>query len=122
MNTIEFLNNIISNIENNNYSYEYVNGGYHYSYEITDIFKVLELDEFRKMFYNNINNYSYDDKNKLEREKNPEEYSLIDCVIVLNWIWHVESGIGTGIIVSKLKNGSYLKTIVRFKSLLENMN
>lgn len=113
------LDQIISNIENGNYSYDFINGGYHYSKEITDLFEILQSDKYKTIFDDNIEFYSYMEKKELDQKINPEQYTLIDCIIVLNWIWHVEAGIAVGTIMKKLKDGSYLKTLKQFRKLMK---
>ena len=116
------LDQIISDIEKENFKCEFVNscfGSYHYSEEITDLFKILESTKYRAIFDDNIESYSYADKKKLDQNTDPEQYTLIDCVIVLNWIWHVEAGIAVGTIMKKLKDGSYLKTLKQFRKFMK---
>ena len=116
------LDQIISNIEKENFKCEFVNSGfgsYHYSEEFTDLFKILESAKYRAIFDDNIESYSYADKKKLDQNTDPEQYTLIDCVIVLNWIWHVEAGIAVGTIMKKLKDGSYLKTLKQFRKFMK---
>ncbi len=115
------LDQIISNIENGNYKYEFIDSGlghYHYSNEITDLFKILESEKYKKIYDDNIESYSFADKKELDQKTDPEQYTLIDCVIVLNWIWYVESSLAVGTIVKKLKNGSYLKILKQFRKLM----
>lgn len=59
------LDQIISDIEKENFKCEFVNSGlgsYHYSEEITDLFKILESAKYRAIFDDNIESYSYADK------------------------------------------------------------
>ena len=113
------LDQIISDIENGNYTMEFKNGGYSYSNEITNLFEILRADEFKKIFDENIEEYTFDDKKRLDQQTDPETYNLIDCVIVLNWIWHVENGIAVGTIAKKINNGTYLKTLKQFRKLMK---
>ena len=113
------LDQIISNIEKSNYTYDFINGGYHYSDEITDLFKILEFEKYRTIFDDNIEFYSYMEKKELDQKTDPEQYTLVDCVIVLNWIWHVEASLAVGTIMKKLKDGSYLKTLKQFRKLMK---
>ncbi|MGM9877606.1 MAG: hypothetical protein ACI33S_03055 [Bacilli bacterium] len=119
MNYSLMLDQIIINIEKGNYKYEFINGGYNYSDEITDIFKILEYEKYKTIFYDNIKFYSYKEKKELDQKIDPEQYTLVDCVIVLNWIWHVESSIAVGNIMKKLRNGSYLKMLKQFRKLMK---
>ena len=80
---------------------------------------ILESAKYRAIFDDNIESYSYADKKKLDQNTDPEQYTLIDCVIVLNWIWHVEAGIAVGTIMKKLKDGSYLKTLKQFRKFIK---
>ena len=40
------LYQIVSNIEKRNYTYEFIDSGYHYFYEITCFFKILDSKKY----------------------------------------------------------------------------
>ena len=46
----DLLKTIILNLASGNYSYEFVNGGYSYSKEVTDIFMVLSDTKLQKIY------------------------------------------------------------------------
>lgn len=118
MNIKELLKNNIENIENENYTIEFDALAYKYSDEITDIFKVLDDEKIRKIYDDNIQNYSYDMKKELDQKTDPDTYSLIDCIIYFNWIWHLESGIAVGIVMRRIKEGKYIKALRRLYELI----
>jgi hypothetical protein len=118
MNIKEELKKIIENIEKENYSYKFESLAYSYSDEITDLFKVLDDERIRKIFDDNCSKYSYDIKKELDQKKEPESYSLIDCVMYFNWIWHLEAGIAVGIVLKRIKEGKYLRALKRFYELV----
>ena len=121
MNNKELLKKIIDDIENKNYTIEFNNGGlgsYHYSNEITNLFKILEDDDIRKIYDENISNYSYDSKKELDQKTDPESYSLVDCIIYFNWVWHLESGIAVGIVKKRIDEGKYLKVLKKLYEYL----
>lgn len=108
----------IKAIENNQVEFQFINGGYSYSSNLTSLFSVL--NEYSELYLNA--HYSYDKKRDLEKNIDPESYSLIDCVVYFDWVWHVEgSGLATGIIKKNLENGNYLKALKRFKTLMEDI-
>lgn len=41
------LYQIVSNIEKRNYTYEFINSEYHYFYEITCLFKILDSKKYK---------------------------------------------------------------------------
>lgn len=113
---IKILDDQIYNIEKGNWSSEFVGGGYSYSKEITYIFELLQIDEYRKMYEDNFELYN---KKELEQKKDPETYSLIECIVYFNWVWHIEgSGLVSGIVKSRIENGKYLKALKQLKKLI----
>lgn len=119
MNYKELLKTIIDNIESNNYSYDCSNGGFSYSKEITAVFKILNDDSIRKIYDENIDNYTYNDKKELDQKRNPKSYSLVDCVIYFYWVWHLDgSGIASGIIFRRIKEGKYLEALKRLYDVI----
>ena len=47
----------------------------------------------------------------------------MECIVYLNWLWHIDgSGILTGIIYTKIKNGKYILLLERIKDCIESDN
>jgi len=114
---IKILDDLIHNIETDNWSSTY-NGGVSYSKEITDIFKLLNLDEYENIY--GENHMFYNEK-ELEKNKDAETYSLIECIVYFNYIWHVDgSCLASGLVENRIKNGKYLKVLKQLKKLLIN--
>ena len=121
MNNKELLKKIINDVETKNYSINFNNGGlgsYHYSDEITNLFKILDDDYIRNIYNENIGEYNYDSKKELDQNTEPESYSLVDCGIYFNWIWHLESGIAVGIVKRRIEEGKYLRALKKFYELI----
>lgn len=117
---IKILDEVIDNIENNNYSSELIGYGISYSKEITRIFDLLNHKDINKIFIKSLDEYSFDRKKELEKNTDPEKYDLIDCVVYFNFIWHLEgSGISSGIVNNRIEQGKYLRALKQFKSLLK---
>ena len=58
-------------------------------------------------------------KKELEQNKDPDTYSLIECIVYFNWVWHVEgSRLAVGLIMMRIKNGKYLKTLKQLRKLI----
>ena len=104
----KLLGTIIQNLAQDNYSYEFVNGGYSYSSEITDIFKVLNDERLKKVYDENISNYDSKAKKELIQKKDPLTFTFVESVIYVNWLWHLESGMATGIILKRIEDLKYL--------------
>lgn len=118
MNNKEILKQAINNIENDNYICEYRNGGYYYSKEITNIFMILNDETIKKIFDDNIEKYTFDLKKKLDQEMEPESFSLEECIIYFNWLWHLEAGRAVGIVSKRIKEGKYLRALKRFYEVI----
>ena len=115
----EVLKNVIENVRKGNYSTKINNFvSYDYSKELTDLFDILKEPEIWQIYLDNKDNYSYDDKKKLDQKTDPSTYSLEDCIVYFNWIWYLESGIATGIVGKRIEEGKYLKALERFYELL----
>lgn len=121
---INLLNELISNIENQNWSYTFESSGfYSYSEEITRVFDFLSFEDINKIYEDNISKYDYESKKRLDQKSNPSDFSLIDCIIYFNWIWHIEgSGIAGGIINSRINNGNYLLALKKTRDLIKEEN
>lgn len=118
MKKIKILNENIYAIENQKYMSEFVGGGYSYSENLTSIFDILNDEEYRDIYNENMGKY---DKRNLEQNIDPDEYTMIECIVYFNWVWHVDgSGMATGLIGRRIKEGKYLKALKRFKTLIEN--
>lgn len=112
----EILDECINAIEKQKYISEFNNGGYSYSSNLTNIFDILDDEEYRNMYNENSGKY---DKKNLEQNVDPSTYDLIECIIYFNWVWHVEgSGMASGIIKRRIEQGIYLNALKRFKELL----
>src|SRR5574344_1404095 len=93
---IKILNQNIEAIENQKYMSEFVGGVYSYSENLTSIFGVLDDKDYRDIYNENIGKY---DKRNLEQNVDPDEYTLIECIVYFNWVWHADgSGMATGLI------------------------
>jgi len=113
---IKILDKQIDNIEKGNWSADFDGYGYRYSKEITDIFELLQIDEYRKMYEDNSILYN---KKELEQNKDPDTYSLIECIVYFNWVWHVEgSRLAVGLIMMRIRNGKYLKALKQLRKLI----
>lgn len=113
----EFLKTNIINLASQNYSYEFINGGYKYSNEITEIFIVLNDDNIKRIYDENISNYDSKAQKALEK-KDPLTFTLAECIIYLNWLWHLEgSGKMIGIILKRIEDNRYIYTLKRLYDL-----
>lgn len=114
---IRILNENIYAIENQKYMSEFVGGGYGYSENLTSIFDILNDEEYRDIYNENMGKY---DKRNLEQNIDPDEYTMIECIVYFNWVWHVDgSGMATGLIKRRIEQGIYLKALKRFRKLLD---
>ena len=119
---IDLLLKIINDIRNENYAIEFINGGYSYSKEITTISKILDTSYFQNVLDENYSTYKISGKN-LNNIEDISSFSLMECIVYLNWLWHIDgSGILTGIIYTKIKNGKYILLLERIKDCIENDN
>lgn len=119
---IDLLLKIINDIRNENYAIEFINGGYSYSKEITTISKILDTSYFQNVLDENYSTYKISGKN-LNNIEDISSFSLMECIVYLNWLWHIEgSGILTGIIYTKIKNGKYILLLERIKDCIESDN
>jgi len=116
----EILKTIITDLAEENYSYEFINGGYSYSTEITNIFKVLNDEKIKKVYDENISNYDSKSKKELIQKKDPLKFTFEESIIYINWLWHLEgSGLATGIILKHIEN---LKYIYALKILYDSLD
>lgn len=115
---IEILDENINAIERNEYRSEIESFSFvSYSPNITSIFKILKEKDYNELYIQNFDDY---DKKYLEQQVDPSTYSLVECIIYFNWLWYVEgSGLATGIIGGRIRDGRYLKALKRFKEILE---
>ena len=119
---IDLLVKIINDIRNENYAIEFINGGYSYSKEITTISKILDTSYFQNVLDENYSTYKISGKN-LNNIEDISSFSLMECIVYLNWLWHIDgSGILTGIIYTKIKNGKYILLLERIKDCIESDN
>ena len=119
---IDLLLKIINDIRNENYAIEFINGGYSYSKEITTISKILDTSYFQNVLDENYSTYKISGKN-LNNIEDISSFSLMECIVYLNWLWHIDgSGILTGIIYTKIKNGKYMLLLERIKDCIESDN
>ena len=119
---IDLLLKIINDIRNENYAIEFINGGYSYSKEITTISKILDTSYFQNVLDENYSTYKISGKN-LNNIEDISSFSLMECIVYLNWLWHIDgSGILTGIIYTKIKNGKYILLLERIKDCIESDN
>ena len=119
---IDLLLKIINDIRNENYAIEFINGGYSYSKEITTISKILDTSYFQNVLDENYSAYKISGKN-LNNIEDISSFSLMECIVYLNWLWHIDgSGILTGIIYTKIKNGKYILLLERIKDCIESDN
>ena len=119
---IDLLLKIINDIRNENYAIEFINGGYSYSKEITTISKILDTSYFQNVLDENYSTYKISGKN-LNNIEDISSFSLMECIVYLNWLWHIDgSGILTGIIYTKIKNGKYILLLERMKDCIESDN
>ena len=119
---IDLLLKIINDIRNENYAIEFINGGYSYSKEITTISKILDTSYFQNVLDKNYSTYKISGKN-LNNIEDISSFSLMECIVYLNWLWHIDgSGILTGIIYTKIKNGKYILLLERIKDCIESDN
>ena len=119
---IDLLLKIINDIRNENYAIEFINGGYSYSKEITTISKILDTSYFQNVLDENYSTYKISGKN-LNNIEDISSCSLMECIVYLNWLWHIDgSGILTGIIYTKIKNGKYILLLERIKDCIESDN
>ena len=119
---IDLLLKIINDIRNENYAIEFINGGYSYSKEITTISKILDTSYFQNDLDENYSAYKISGKN-LNNIEDISSFSLMECIVYLNWLWHIDgSGILTGIIYTKIKNGKYILLLERIKDCIESDN
>ena len=119
---IDWLLKIINDIRNENYAIEFINGGYSYSKEITTISKILDTSYFQNVLDENYSTYKISGKN-LNNIEDISSFSLMECIVYLNWLWHIDgSGILTGIIYTKIKNGKYILLLERIKDCIESDN
>ena len=117
---IDLLLKIINDIRNENYAIEFINGGYSYSKEITTISKILDTSYFQNVLDENYSTYKISGKN-LNNIEDISSFSLMECIVYLNWLWHIDgSGILTGIIYTKIKNGKYILLLERIKDCIES--
>ena len=116
----ELLKTIIVNLAEENYSYKFVNGGYNYSKEITDIFKVINDDKLHKVYEEKILNYNSKEKKELIEKKDPLKFNYVESIVYINWLWHLEgTGLATGIVLNHIKNMKYLYAL---KVLYDSMD
>ena len=119
INNKELLKIMINNINNENYSYEFKNGGYVYSSEITDIFKILNNAKFKKIYDDNISNFDIKAQKKLEK-KDPLTFTLEECIIYFNYLWHLEgTGLASGIILKRIEDNRYMFTLGKLYNLID---
>ena len=119
---IDLLLKIINDTRNENYAIEFINGGYSYSKEITTISKILDTSYFQNVLDENYSTYKISGKN-LNNIEDISSFSLMECIVYLNWLWHIDgSGILTGIIYTKIKNGKYILLLERIKDCIESDN
>ena len=119
---IDLLLKIINDIKNENYVIEFINGGYSYSKEITTISKILDTSYFQNVLDENYSTYKISGKD-LNNIEDISSFSLMECIVYLNWLWHIDgSGILTGIIYTKIKNGKYILLLERIKDCIESDN
>lgn len=119
---IDLLLKIINDIRNENYAIEFINGGYSYSKKITTISKILDTSYFQNVLDENYSTYKISGKN-LNNIEDISSFSLMECIVYLNWLWHIDgSGILTGIIYTKIKNGKYILLLERIKDCIESDN
>lgn len=119
---IDLLLKIINDIRNESYAIEFINGGYSYSKEITTISKILDTSYFQNVLDENYSTYKISGKN-LNNIEDISSFSLMECIVYLNWLWHIDgSGILTGIIYTKIKNGKYILLLERIKDCIESDN
>lgn len=114
---LKIIESNISTLENNGLNPVFKNGGYSYSKNITNIFTLL--DEYSEKYYKF--EPAINKKNEVKMQNcNFENYALMDCIYYFNTIWHLETGIAVGIVISRVESGEYLKALKRFKNLIEN--
>ncbi len=115
---LKVLDESIIAIENNKYKAEFINGGYSYSDNLTNIIKLLEI--YQKLYFNKGMDLN---KTKLIKNNNQDNFNLLECIVYFSYLWHLEgSGISVGIIYNRIKTGQYLKALKRFEKLLKENN
>lgn len=113
----EILKTNMLNLSSQNYSYEFANDVYIYSNEITEIFMVLNDENIKRIYDENISNYDSKAQKALDK-KDPLTFTLAECIIYLNWLWHLEgSGKMVGIILKRIEDNRYLYTLKRLYDL-----
>ena len=119
LNFKELLKKTVNDIYNKNYTYEFINGGYSYSSELTDIFILLNNKKYKKIYDDNISNYNKKALKALDK-KDPFTFTLEECIIYLNYLWHLEgTGLASGIILKRLEDNRYIFTLGKLSSLIE---
>lgn len=113
----DLLKTNMLNLSSQNYSYEFANDVYIYSNEITEIFMVLNDENIKRIYDENISNYNSKAQKALDK-KDPLTFTLAECIIYLNWLWHLEgSGKMVGIILKRIEDNRYLYTLKRLYDL-----
>ena len=81
--------------------------------------KLLNNEKIKKIYDDNITDYNSKEQKKLDK-KDPMTFTIEECIIYLNYLWHLEgTGIATGIILKRLEDNRYLFTLGRLYTLLD---
>lgn len=117
----EALKTNILNLASQNYSYELIDGCYKYSNEITEILSVLNDDNIKNIYNENISNYNSKKQKELDK-KDPLTFTIEECIIYLNWLWQLEeTEKNSGIILKRIEDNRYLYTLKRLYDLFEEI-
>ena len=73
---INILNESIIAIENNKYEAKFINGGYTYSDNITNILKLLKI--YQNTYIDNINRIN---KDTLIKDGKQDNFTLLECIV-----------------------------------------
>ena len=98
-------------IENGNYTVDFINGGYKYSDNIQ--YLPLLLTRLQIDYESSI-----DDRKKL-LSKSVKNFSFEDCMDYFNYVWHLEAGLAVGTIKKQIESGKYIKVMKKFINYLE---